>query len=158
MNANILKIVCKIKILSQSDLSRMTGISRQAVSLWFKKEGRANIESQNLGKLASALHIKSDDLIVSVPGLDDPKYLNTLQATVLWDHLYRDIYDFLIAVARYHPRALARLVEAYGLFQAAGIVGKKIWKQFPIYKKYLPPIRQKQCEHLWHLQKNLGLI
>ena len=148
---HVLKILSKLRHLSQSDLAKMAHISKQAVSLWFQKEKDfINIQSTHLQNLAEALKLNSHDLLKPLPCIKD-------EASLLWDHLYPSLEDFVIALVQHKPKALSRLVEVYGLFQSQNMMGKIIWTLFPKYKKYLPPIRRKQCEALWHLQQNQNL-
>jgi transcriptional regulator with XRE-family HTH domain len=159
MNIKTLEIIAKLKHLSQADIAKKAGISRQAVSLWFKEKKKiANVQSLHLQKLARELRLSVDDLLKPIPCLDNSEYARQLNATLLWDHLYPTIEDFAIALVENRPQALARLVEVYGLFSANALVGKVVWRRFPQYKKFLTPIRRKQCDHIWLLQRNLNLI
>ena len=155
MNMRTLRVICKLKHLSQSDIARMAGVSRQATSLWFKESTTISVQSTHLQKLSYALHIKIDDLMNPLPLIEDKEYVSSLKASLLWDRLYPDFEDFIIALVQKNARATARLVEVYGLFQASTLVGNVVWKNFQKYKKYLPPVRRKQCEQLWNLQQNL---
>lgn len=157
MNIQTLKVICKLKHLSQSDIARMAGVSRQATSLWFKEPDTVSIHSTHLYKLSCALQVKIDDLMSPLPLIEDKKYVSSLKASLLWDHLYPDFEDFVIALVFKKLRAVARLVEVYGLWEAGALVGNVVWKSFQKYKKYLPPVRRQQCEHLWNLQQNLNL-
>ena len=154
MDIITLKTICKLRHLSQSEMARMAGISRQAVSLWIKKGeslGSINVESQNLQKIAAALHLSMDTLTKPFPQLSDSTVEKKLRAALLWDYAYKDILDFFIALHHHKPHAMARLVEVYGLFESAHALGNIIWKTFPQYKKYIPPVRRKQCEQIWNL-------
>ena len=119
-----LRVICKLKHLSQSDIARMAGVSRQATSLWFKESTTMSIQSTHLQNLSHALHIKIDDLMNPLPLIEDKEYVSSLKASLLWDHLYPDFEDFIIALVQKNSRATARLVEIYGLFQASTLVGK----------------------------------
>jgi hypothetical protein len=55
-------------------------------------------------------------------------------------------------------RAVARLVEVYGFFLSARMLGRSVWVRFPQYKRYLPPVRRRQLEELWALSGRLGWI
>lgn len=157
-----LKVIAKMRGLSQSDLAKMAGLSRQAVSLWFKKtknqrQVEINLQTKHLQKLSQSLHIRIDDLMNVLPCLDDLSYMESCQTSLLWDHLYPSVEDFVISLVRHEPRAMGRLVEIFGLFQAEKLIGNSVWKNFHKYKKHIHPIRRKECEHLWNLQKNLNL-
>ena len=63
-----LELLCKKRGLNQSDLARLAGVSRQAVSLWFKQEGDfININSRNLDRLCRGLGISPDELLNGLP-------------------------------------------------------------------------------------------
>lgn len=152
MYRTTLEVLCKLRGLSQADLSRMAGVSRQAVSLWFKsKEPKLNVQSKHLENLSKALEIKIDSLLDPLPFLN----LNTW---LLWDRLYPSVEDFGVALVKGELRALARLVESYGLFKSANLMGKIIWKKFLNYKKFIPPVRRKQCETLCRILQNHNLV
>ena len=155
MNTQVLQIILKLRGLSQSDLARMAQVSRQAASLWFKKEVNINIQSSHLSKLAKALNLKIDDLCDPLPLLEETSQKKELEVSLIWDHLYPSLQDFVIALVQKKPRALSRLVETYGLFQSEKIIGKMVWTKFHEYKKNLPPIKRKQCEQLWNLNQIL---
>ncbi|HBQ21688.1 MAG: hypothetical protein A2Z91_02945 [Deltaproteobacteria bacterium GWA2_38_16] len=168
MNINVLRVISRLRHLSRSELARMAHVSKQAVCLWFQKRGfqkkgfqkddtTISVQSKHLQSLALALHLKVDDLMTSLPLSQDTPQKTSLTASLLWDHLYPSLEDFVIALVQHKPRALSRLVEVYGLFQSKNMVGKSIWTLFPKYKKYLPPIRQKQSEQLWHLVQDQTL-
>ncbi|MBI3018449.1 MAG: helix-turn-helix domain-containing protein [Deltaproteobacteria bacterium] len=155
MNTSVLKVISKLRHLSRSDLAKMAHVSKQAVSLWFQKEETTiSVQSKHLQALALALHLKVDDLLTPLPLSKDTPQKTSLTTSLLWDHLYPSLEDFVIALVRHKPRALSRLVEVYGLFQSKNMLGKSIWTLFPKYKKYLPPIRRKQSEQLWHFMQN----
>lgn len=162
MNTMTLKIIAKIRQLSQSDLAKMAGVSRQAVSLWFKNSSaqnpRINLQARHLENLCHLLKVKMDDLVEPLPCLNNMEYTKTLETTLLWDNLYPGIDDFIISLLRGEPRAIARLVQVWGLFQASNMLGNVVWKNFSRYKKHILPVRRKECEQLWNLQKNLNLI
>lgn len=159
MNRKALEIIVKLRGLSQADIAKKAGVSRQAVSLWFKeKKNTINMQSRHLQKLAQELCLPVDDLLKPLPSLEDREYAGRLKATLLWDRLYPTIEDFAVALVELRPQALARLVEVYGLFASNALVGSVIWKGFPKYKKFLPPVRRKQCDQIWLLQQNLNLI
>ncbi|MBN1959982.1 MAG: helix-turn-helix transcriptional regulator, partial [Deltaproteobacteria bacterium] len=54
--------------LSQSDLARRAGLSRQAISQWLAKGvGFVDVKSSHIKKLALALGISTDDLVMPLP-------------------------------------------------------------------------------------------
>ena len=129
----------------------MAGISRQAVSRWFK-QGRSEVEVRAgpLQRLSQALGVSMDELSRPLPGLES--------AGLLWDRLYPDVGLFAAALVRGEGPAVARLVEVYGLFLSARILGRAVWVRFPEYKNRLPPVRRRQLEALWGLSNRLGWI
>ena len=155
MNTKFLKILSILRGYSQSDLARMTGISRQAVSLWFKNQStQANIQSKHLEKLSSALEISLDELVKPLPALENEQNCQNLTTTLLWDKLYPSLESFFAAIINEEPRALARFVEVYGLYGASHNMGACVWKKFNDYKKYIHPIRRQQCEKIWNKEQN----
>ena len=156
-----LKSLLEFRGLSQSDLARMAGVSRQAVSFWFQKGRKSqpiNLHSVNLQKLCDELNIRMESLLKPSPCVSDPKKRKDLETSFLWDRLFPGLEGFVVALVRGDHRALARLVQVYGLFQARAVVGSSIWKEFHRYKKHLHPVRREECERIWNLQENLGLI
>jgi len=158
VNAQTLKVLCQYSGLSQAELARRTKISRQAVSLWFKKENDINIQSKNQEALAHALGISQDKLSMPLPILDDPLKTNALETELLWDYLYPDLISYLKALLNGHSQAMARLVQVYGFFAAEKIIGKAVWSKFAKYKKYIHPAYRKKLEIIWKTQKDLALI
>jgi hypothetical protein len=75
--------------------------------------------------------------------------MRTLEASLLWDHLYPDLDSFAFALGGGEPRALARLVQVYGLYAAESALGCVAWRAFPVYKRHIHPVRRRQLETLW---------
>jgi len=159
LNIKTISELARAKGLTQSDLARMAGVSRQGVSLWFKKEKEIQIDlkARHLWSLAQALGLSMEDLAKPLPlcGTEEEKIVET---ELLWDRLYPSLVQFVVALIRGENRALGRLVQVYGLFRAARTIGRRIFQKFPEYKKYIEPQQRKQWEAIWNLQKNLGLI
>ena len=66
-----LELLCRKRGLNQSDLSRLAGVSRQAVSLWFKKKGDfIDVRSRNLDRLCRELRISPNDLLKEMSVLE----------------------------------------------------------------------------------------
>ncbi len=163
----------KLRGLSQSDIARISGVSRQAVSLWFTNKGKLDklqgansdsdnncsiqVRSQTLLKLAQGLDVPIESLLMPFSFGDNPT-ITQLKAEFLWDKLYPSIEEFVIGLIHAEHQALARLVQCLGLFESASLIGKKVWRSFPHYKKYILPQRRRECENIWTLQKHLGLI
>jgi hypothetical protein len=77
--------------------------------------------------------------------LGDPDELRT---RYLWDRLYPDIDGFAIAIGRFEPPAVARLVEVDGLYAAEKILGRRVWKRFDQFKQLIHTVRRQQLEGL----------
>lgn len=145
-----IRLLCQLRGLTQSDLARKAGISRQAVSLWFSKgrEGGVPVRSDHLVRLCQALEIGIDDLMTPLPDTGD------LEASLLWDRLYPDVFALVAAASDGEPRALARLVQVYGLLVSSRLFGRQVLGSFHRYKRYIHPTRREQCEQVWKTIKN----
>lgn len=156
MNSQTMRVISKLRGVSQADLAKMAGVSRQAVSAWFKAPlgSELNIYSSHLKKLADHLRVSADDLLNPLPVLGDAEATARYEAELLWDSLYESLADFSIALIRGEPAALARLVQVFGLYKSAKIAGKKIWDQFPRYKRHIRPVRREQIERVWQLRQH----
>lgn len=145
-----LKMLCQLRGLGQSDLAKMAGVSRQAVSLWFQKgrKGGVPVRSDHLVRLCRALEIGIDDLMAPLPDTSD------LEASLLWDRLYPDVLALMAAASDGEPRALARLVQVHGLLISARLFGRKVIGDFHRYKRYIHPTRRGQCEQVCKTIKN----
>lgn len=156
MNIQALSCVASLKHHTHSDLARMAGVSRQAVSLWFKHAkvtgGDINIHTQALKRLAAGLRV-SVDLLLS-PVLSEEKR-HTLTATLLWDRLYPSIESFALALIHLDPVAIGRLTQVYGMYTAEKVIGTKVWTLFPTYRQFINPTRRKECEKIWDLEQSL---
>lgn len=131
--------------LNKSAIAKKAGVSRAAVTKWFHNKdpkGWVNVETKSLLRLANSLKIKPETLLTPVADLEQET------TTFLWDHLYRDMSDFVQALAQYRWPAVARLVQVMGFHGAGKILGRKIISDFPKYAKYIKPIRRKQLEVL----------
>ncbi len=154
LNLQTLKTLMGFKGLSQSDLARKIGVSRQTISSWLVQEKRTKISANDTFKMANALGVKLEDLFHPLPLFEDPKALKKVESELLWDRLYPDLTQFLRAVIRGELPALARLVQLYGLFQSEKIAGAQVWEKYPRYKNQLVPVVQKKMEILWNLKKS----
>ncbi len=157
MNIQTLKLLAKVRNLSQSDLALAAGVSRQAVSLWFRqfeetKNPRVNIFSKNLEKLCDSLNVSAAALLEDFPDLAADT------TDLLWDFLYPDIESFVCALIKSEPAALARLVQVYGVFGARKIVGNSIVKNFENFKFKIHPSQRKKAEIICNLiRKNQAI-
>ena len=154
MNTQTLKALAEARNLSQADLGRYAGVSRQSVSQWFKApETDISIGSLHLKDLADAIGVPADDLLRPLPLVDKPKELGRVQAQLLWDRLYPSVPSLAAAAVRGEAAAIARLVQIYGLFVTAGMLGAKVWRDFPVYKRHLIPARRRALEAIWQLRQ-----
>ncbi len=158
-----LELFMKVKNYSQSDIARMAGVSKQAVSKWFaSKKFNAQPRLNFLLKICEQTGLSLNELITPIPELSEKNGRKRLEALLLWDKLFESLEDFFIALCRHNPQALARLVQTMGMFNSVKILGRHgrrvIFLEFEKYKKYLHPRRRQECELLCDLQKNLGLI
>lgn len=147
LNVRTLEALLKARGWSRSELARRIGVSRQAVSLWFRGK-EANLQGRHLIVLSEILGVPVEVLSKPLPCLD-PENRARLRATLLWDRLFPDLDDFALALNAKDPRALGRFVEVYGLFAAEATLGPYVWDVFPDYKRFIHPARRRELETLW---------
>jgi len=141
------------KGLSQSDLARKAGVSRQAVSLWFRDTGcETGLRVSTLKTLARNLEVSMELLLTEEISKELLDIAEQEQVALNWDRLYSDREALAVALANKDLRAIARLVQVYGMYAAAKVVGRIVWDKFAKYKPLMLPARQKQCEIIWNLQ------
>ncbi len=158
MYASTLRLIMKIRGLNQSAISKIAGVSRQAVSLWFiSKTDFQNIQVLPLINLSRSLNIPLDDLTRPIPQLSDQNKRKDLYAEFCWDYLYPDIEAFFTALARFQSPALARLVSCRGMYESAHAAGGRVWTDYPKYRQHIHPARRKECDHIWELRTNRNL-
>lgn len=148
MYLQLIKNISINKGLKRADVARMAGVSRAAVTKWFRegeKTGWANVETKTLRNLAQGFKLD--------PGLflKPRDNLSPMKPRYLWDNLYPNMESFVKAVSENRTPALARLVQILGFYDALQIAGNKMIRQFPKYKKFIHPARRKQLELLWPL-------
>jgi transcriptional regulator with XRE-family HTH domain len=149
VNLATLKTLARVQQLSQSEIARRTGISRQAVSAWFRSsDAEFDVRSTHLKQLAQGLGVPAETLLAELPGLT-PSERQDLETELLWDHLYADLDSFLLDLIKEDVRALARLVETFGLYHSEKLVGTSVWTRFPEYKRFIAPARRRGLENLW---------
>jgi len=142
----------KLRGLSQSKIAGIAGMSRQAVSLWFKSANDfQDIKVSHLLKLGKGLGIPISELTQQLPVTS----FVLLYKEFCWDNLYADFPDFIIAVLRNEYKALGRMVQCRGIYFTASLVGEKVWILFPEYKKFILHVKRKEVEHLWYVHQNL---
>lgn len=114
--------------------------------MWFAVTGDfANVETRTARTIAGVLGVPLSNLFEPIG------VLAPLEPSFLWDHLYPSMEEFLIAVIRGTPVAMARFVQVTGFFKAEAVFGKKIVAAFPTYKHYIKPARRKGLETIWPL-------
>jgi transcriptional regulator with XRE-family HTH domain len=149
-----LKILMAKRNLSQSDLATALNLSRQAVSLWLRSDDQfVNIKTKQLGRLCEVFNISPNALLTPFPVLE--KSRDTL-ALFLWDGLYSSIEDFYIALSNKEWSAIGRLVQVWGMYRSAKVLGKIIWLDFNKYSKYIHPSKRRICEKICQQKLNLA--
>ncbi len=147
VNVRTLEALLKARGWSRAELARRVGVSRQAVSLWFREE-EANLQGRHLLRLSQVLGVSVEELAKPLPCFE-PETHAQLCATLLWDRVYPDLDDFAVALNARDPRALGRFVEVYGLFAAEKTLDSFVWEDFPKYKQHIHPARRLELETLW---------
>ena len=147
MNVRTLQALLKARGWTRAELARRVGVSRQAVSLWFRGE-EANLQSRHLIRLSQVLGVSVEELAKPLPCFE-PENHGQLCATLLWDRVFPDLDDLAVALNDRNPRALGRFVEVYGLFAAEATLGSFVWIEFPNYKRHIQPVRRSELETLW---------
>ncbi len=158
MTPQTLRAICRLRGKRASDLARMAGVTRQAVSLWFKAPLGKDLDLRvsHLKKLAEGLRLPVSALLKPLPVLDDLGATRKLEAALLWDRMYPSLADFMVAIVQGEDVALARLVQVFGLYRAAKVVPRElVWKQFPEFKRHIRPVRRQQLEQVWNLRQGL---
>jgi len=153
-----LRLLLKLKRLTQASFAKKIGVSRQAVSKWFQSKTFIPMNTKHLQKISHVFGVNVNELMQSLPFFQNHTLIEQMRSEFLWDYLYPTFEDFILALTRFHYPAVARLVECRGLFYTYRILGNKVWKEFTSYKLNIHPIRRQECERLWTLQQNLGLI
>ena len=147
LNVKSLEALLKARGWTRAELARRIGISRQAVSLWFRAR-EANLQSRHLIRLSQVLGVSVEELARPLPCFERATHAR-LSATLLWDRAYPDLDDLALALNAREPRALGRFVEVYGLFAAEATLGSFVWGEFPAYKRHIHPVRRRELETLW---------
>lgn len=153
MTAQGLVAIQKLRSLSQSQLARLAGVSRQAVSLWFKEAdaGQVKMSADHLLSLCRGLDVTAEDIAAEFPSFN-PDQRAGLEAALLWDCLYPSLEDLAIAACLGESKALGRLVETYGLYSCAGMLGSMVWERFPAYRGRIHPARRAGLDRVWRLK------
>lgn len=151
MNARTLKSLARMRGLTQSNLARAIGVTRQTVSHWFSQDREVNLLASHMNNLAKHLGVSVETLSSPLPILGDSEERKRYEVELNWDRLYPDLESFLQAVKRGQSPALARLVQSYGLFQSELIAGKQVWKKFPRYRGKIHPAIRKSLDTVWNI-------
>ncbi|MBI2520268.1 MAG: helix-turn-helix transcriptional regulator [Bdellovibrio sp.] len=155
MNSATLATLMKARNLTPSQISEKVGVSRQALSKWLNGQKHVQIRSDHLQKLAELFHVSMETFMNPLPALENT-HARELEATLNWDRLYPSALEMLLAVKKWEPQAVARLVQTYGLVTSARIVGDRsaLWDRYPYYKKYIHPGIRKVLDQVWEQQWN----
>ncbi len=150
MNKATLKFLCSIKKISQSDLAREIGVSRQIVSRWFLTDKtQSNIYSLHQERIANYFGLTFEELSNPLPIISNPEERKKVETQLLWDKLFRNLEEYLSALVRGNLPAMARLVQVYGLYPSYQMMGNVILKKFPDYKRIIHPALREKFEVLW---------
>ena len=156
MYLSVLKAAMAKRRYRRSDLARAAGVSRQAVALWFAGAGDfRNVHVASLLSLSAGLGIAPAELLRPLPGLQDRAAERRLHAEFCWDRSYADIYLFLAALAAAQPRAVARFIESRGIYEAAAVVGARVWRMYPRLRQLLPAARRTVVDTVWKIHHDL---
>ena len=154
MDKTVVQLRMRARQINMSELARRVGISRQAVALWFQQGASIRIRGEHLLRVARALNTSVERLHRPLTCLQSP-HREALRAKLLWDGLYPSLEALALAANAKEARAIARLVEVYGLYAPAKMLGQSIvWRGFPDYKALIPPVRRRQLEALWRWKTN----
>jgi len=147
----------KLRNWNQAQLAQKLGLSRQAVSKWLQADFKTSpkVSLNSMLKLCELLNIGWNDLSKPLFEGDEVEWKKRLRVSLLWDHLYSDVDEFLLALYFFEPRAVARYVQVYGLYQSANTLGDRVWKDFDLYKNYLHPVRRNECEKICQIHQQL---
>ena len=153
---SVLKTAMAKRGYRRSDVAKAAAVSRQAVSLWFSGHGDfRNLHVANLMSLGAGLGIAPAELLQPLPGLGDPVEERRLYAEFCWDRSFPDIFRFLVALADLQPRAVARLIECRGIYEAAEALGAQVWRGYPEFRRLLPPARRTVVDAVWKIHHDL---
>lgn len=153
MQSRTLSALLQVRKLRQTALAQAAGVTRQAVSIWMKQP-TVNLQTRHLTQLAAALHLRIQDLMEPLPLEPSDQTAQRLRTALLWDHAFKDLDSFAVALVRHDPRALARLTQVFGLYAAAQIAGRCVWILFESYQHLILPARRKECAIVWNLHQN----
>ncbi len=104
------------------------------------------MRGSHLAGIGRALDVSLDSLMQPLPCLGENE--DALRAHLLWDRLYEGLTEFAVALIGWEPRAVGRLVEVYGVYAAAKILGPSVWKRFGEYSRFTAPKRRGDLQTL----------
>ena len=156
INVGSFKIIMELHHLNQSELAKICKLSRQCISLWFKKDS-INLKTSQLNLLSQNLKIPVSELVNPLPEISSNEFLENININYSWDGKFESGENFLILLSRKFYPAVARFVQVNGMFESSQILGSVVWKKFHDYKKFILPQKRKECEILWNLTQNLNL-
>src|SRR3989339_444514 len=158
MHIETVSAIAEAHSLNNSGIAVAAGVSRQAVSFWFKTadNGVASVKTEHLLNLSRTLGISLDELAAPAPALDEAAAARQ-SAELLWDGLYPDLVAFAAAVCRWELRPVARLVEVHGLYSGARMAGPGVRERFPEYKGFIKPGRRNDLERGWRYWNDQAL-
>ena len=155
MYINRLKVLMLKRNFNSVQISKMADISKQAVSLWFKSGNFfIDLKISHLLRLCKALNVTLQYMVSPLPLIENKNSEQRSMTLFCWERLYPSFLEFIIAVIKKEHKAIARLVQIYGLYKASKICGSVIWKDFKEYKKYIHPIKRKECEFIWNFHQS----
>ncbi len=159
MNVQTLYTLLELKQISAAQLANKAGISRKTLSAWKSKalksnNPKINVYSHIQNQIETALKISPGILERSLIIHTDKKTNDSLTTQLLWDQLYFSIEIFILALLKGHPKAIARLVQVFGIYASYKLLGIVVWKKFPQYKAFIHPAYRKKTEVLWNLEQS----
>jgi len=159
MNINTLLSLIKIKGVKQAKLAKRVGISRQSITAWkqrslVQRDPNINIFSSIQNEIARELGVNITDLETPININENLHLRGKIEADLIWDKLFPDVESFVSAAVCGNNSALGRLVQVYGMYLSAKLLGKNIWIKFPDYKSNIHPAYRKRAEIIWNLEQN----
>ena len=105
MLASTLTTLLKLKAIKPAELARKAGVSRQAISKWFKlaetkNSNHINAEWNTVQRIAAALKIEPAQLSKDFFSKLSLAQKENYRILLLWDRSYESIESFTIALAK----------------------------------------------------------
>jgi hypothetical protein len=123
--------------------------------VWLGQD-RARVAADHLLRAAEVLGVSAETLARPLPCLGPEE--RRLTAALIWDRLYPDLVDLASAAGPGEHAAVARLVQAQGLFATAKMLGDRVWEEFPLLMRHIQPARRRGVAalHEWHRLRIAG--